>query len=156
MKLAALHPQLLGNWSGESLLWMSADAAPLASPSRLSVTLVAMGRFLSLGYTWVYEGKPQEGLLIVGDHNQQSLATAGWVDSWHQSGKVMHCVGSVEGEGFAVTGGYAAPPGPDWGWRLSVTASSVEELVLEMHNVPPGGEPELAVRGRYRRSKDGL
>ncbi len=155
MKLAALHPQLLGTWSGESLLWMGPDAEPLPSASRLVVAPAGMGRFLTLSYTWLYEGKPQEGLLLVGDHNNASTATAAWVDSWHQSGKVMHCVGAATDTGFAVSGSYPAPPGPDWGWRLSVRCPAADELLFEMHNVPPGGPAELAVRVAYRRTATG-
>lgn len=151
MKLAALHPQLLGHWAGESQLWMSPSEPPLASHSTMEVTPAANGKFLTLRYTWVYENQEQQGLLLVGDGNKESLATAAWVDSWHQSGKVMQLVGAVQGETLAVTGHYAAPPGPDWGWRLSVQVSAAGELVLEMHNVPPGGEAELAVRAVYRR-----
>lgn len=151
MRLATLHPQLLGHWSGESHLWMDPSQPPLASPSRMAVTPTANGKFLSLSYDWVYEGKEQQGLLLVGDGNKDSVATAAWVDSWHQSGKVMQLIGAVAGETLSVTGHYAAPPGPDWGWRLSVHVSAAGELVLEMHNVPPGGEAELAVRAVYRR-----
>lgn len=152
MKLAALHVQLLGDWQGESQLWMNPSEPPLTSPSTMRVSPVANGRFLTLNYTWAYEGQPQQGLLLVGDHNKDAIATASWVDAWHQSSKVMQCLGAVAGEGFSVSGHYAAPPGPDWGWRLSVSATPDGGLLFEMHNVPPDGAPELAVRAAYRRS----
>lgn len=153
MKLAALHSQLLGDWVGENRLWMNPAEPPLVSASTLTVATTAQGKFLTLAYTWAFEGKPQDGLMLVGDDNKNSIATAGWVDSFHQSGKVMQCQGSADGAGFAVSGHYAAPPGPDWGWRLSVNASAAGELIFEMHNVPPGGEPELAVRAVYQRPR---
>jgi hypothetical protein len=46
-----------------------------------------------------------------------------------------------------VRGSYAAPPGPDWGWRTDVTPNA-ERLRVVMHNVWPeaqGGKEELAV-----------
>ena len=153
MKLAALHSQLLGDWLGESRLWMNPAEPPLVSPTTLTAAATAQGKFLTLAYTWVFEGKPQDGLLLVGDNNKETIASAGWVDSFHQSGKVMQCLGRVEDSGFAVSGHYPAPPGPDWGWRLSVNASAGGELIFEMHNVPPGGDAELAVRAIYQRKK---
>ncbi|MES2685131.1 MAG: DUF1579 family protein [Pseudomonadota bacterium] len=152
MTIPTLHPQLLGDWLGENLLWMNPAEPPLASHSKMTVATTAQGKFITLAYTWAYEGKPQDGLLLIGDGNQHGIASAGWVDSFHQSGKVMHCTGSASPTGFAVTGAYAAPPGPDWGWRLSVNASVTGELILEMHNLPPGGEAELAVRAVYQRA----
>ncbi|MES2884397.1 MAG: DUF1579 family protein [Pseudomonadota bacterium] len=153
MKLAALHSQLLGDWIGENQLWLDPKEPPQVSPSTLTVAPTAQGKFLTLAYTWAFEGKVQEGLLLVGDNNKDSIASAGWVDSFHQSGKVMQCIGSVEGSGFAVSCHYPAPPGPDWGWRLSVNASAAGELIFEMHNVPPGGDAELAVRAVYQRPR---
>lgn len=151
MTLAALHPQLLGNWVGENQLWMNPAEPPLTSPSTLTVASTARGRFLTLAYTWAFNEKPQDGLLLIGAPKAGETATAGWVDSFHQSGKVMHCTGQATDRGVHVTGHYAAPPGPDWGWSLSVNASAAGELIFEMHNIPPGGAPELAVRAVYQR-----
>ena len=151
MKLAALHPQLLGEWAGESLLWLDPTGLPLTSPSTMRIEPAANGRFLTLIYTWAYENKAQQGLLLVGDGNPEAIATASWVDSFHQSGRVMQCIGAAHGEDFSVCGHYAAPPGPDWGWQLSVDVSAAGELIFQMHNVPPGGAAELAVRAVYQR-----
>ena len=52
MTLAALHPQLLGDWVGENQLWMNPAEPPLTSPSTLTVASTAQGRFLTLAYTW--------------------------------------------------------------------------------------------------------
>ena len=152
MHIPTLHPQLLGRWQGENQLWMNPAEPPLSSASTMTVASTAQGKFITLAYTWDFQGKPQDGLLLVGDHNSEGQASAGWVDSFHQSGRVMHCIGSASGSGFAITGSYAAPPGPDWGWCLSVTISADGELIFEMHNIPPGQAPELAVRAVYRRA----
>jgi hypothetical protein len=54
----------------------------------------------------------------------------------------------------SVRGTYAAPPGPDWGWRIDVTPDG-DKLRIEMHNVWPeeqGGKEELAVEAVYGRA----
>ena len=152
MTLAAKHPQLLGDWVGSKQLWMNPAEPPLTSPSTLTVATTAQGRFLTLAYTWAFGDQPQDGLLLIGAPKADEPATAGWVDSFHQGSKVMHCSGQATDSGVSVTGHYAAPPGPDWGWSLSVNASVTGELILEMHNIPPGGAPELAVRAVYGRA----
>lgn len=151
MTLTALHPRLLGDWVGENRLWMNPTEPPLTSRSTLTVASTAQGRFLTLAYTWTFNDQPQDGLLLIGAPKAGEPASAGWVDSFHQSGKVMSCSGQATDTGVCVTGHYAAPPGPDWGWSLSVKASATGELIFEMHNIPPGGAPELAVRAVYRR-----
>ena len=152
MALIALQPQLLGQWAGEKQLWLAPNDPPLISPSTLIASTAALGKFLCLSYSWAYSGKPQQGLLLVGDENGQSTASAAWVDSWHQSGSVMHCLGSSHARGFSVLGHYAAPPGPDWGWRCSLELTADELLQFEMHNVQPGEAEQLAVRAIYRRT----
>lgn len=146
MKLKSLHDALLGDWSGEKSLWFDPKAAPHAvCASTLSVATEALGQFLALRYRWSFEGKPQEGLLLVGNDNAKDTVSAAWVDSFHSSGTVMQFVGSATEDGFEVLGSYAAPPGPDWGW--SITLKRVDERRLEvlMHNIEPGKAPERAV-----------
>jgi len=77
--------------------------------------------------------------------------SAAWVDSFHCGGTVMHCRGEARANGFLVLGSYAAPPGPDWGWNLALQRLPAGGLELLMHNIPPGGSPELAVRILWER-----
>ena len=52
---------------------------------------------------------------------------------------------------LSVRGTYAAPPGPDWGWRIDVTPAG-DTLRVVMYNVWPqeqGGKEELAVEAEY-------
>jgi hypothetical protein len=49
-------------------------------------------------------------------------------------------------------GSYPAPPGPDWGWRITLSAPESGPLSLVMHNLPHAGEEDLAVRAEYVRA----
>jgi hypothetical protein len=68
--------------------------------------------------------------------------------------KVMACAGVVPDAGVIdVRGTYAAPPGPDWGWRIQIEAElQAGLLVLLMYNVHPDGKEDLAVQATHRRS----
>lgn len=152
MSLLNIQERLLGVWTGENLLrtpWLTPPEH--FSPSRLSVGPAAAGTFLVFSYTWSHDNVPQEGLLLLGNDEQQNVATAAWADSWHMSSKVMSCEGAINDVGVIdLRGSYEAPPGPDWGWRI-VISSAGDSLEMVMYNVTPEGAEELAVRANYRR-----
>ena len=66
--------------------------------------------------------------------------------------ELVCCQGGVDPTGVvAVKGSYAAPPGPDWGWEIIIEPDARGGFALSMYNIPPGGEPELAVEAKYTR-----
>jgi hypothetical protein len=108
-----------GAWRGDNRLYESPDGPSHDSPSTATVTPILGGRFVRMSYTWAYQGQPKEGELLIGYEAKSGAATAHWVDSWHMSDKAMACRGAVGPDGaIDVRGTYAAPPGPDWGWRI--------------------------------------
>jgi hypothetical protein len=116
------------------------------------VGLEAMGCFLSVRYTWQFEGDPQEGLLLLGWEGARGPVQAAWVDSWHNGDRMMLCRGETGASGGAsVLGSYPAPEGPDWGWRVAVEPGPGDSLRIAMFNIPPGIEEMLAVEGVYSR-----
>lgn len=153
MNLTDLQDRLLGEWSGNNVLRLSwLTPSDFHSASTMTVARVAKGKFLSFAYTWSHENVAHEGFLLVGYDEKQKLATAAWVDSWHQSGKVLPLEGTIDEHGvISVKGFYEAPPGPDWGWRIVITPKSENEFQLVMINRPPEGEEDLAVQAEYMR-----
>ena len=153
MTLTDLQNNLAGSWAGTNLLRLSwLTPTDYVSPTDLKVATAAKGKFLTLAYTWSHENIPQEGLLLLGYDNNQAVATAAWVDSWHQSNKVMLCQGTIDQQGtIDLRGWYAAPPDPDWGWRIVIKATTRRDLQITMYNCSPAGEEELAVQAEYKR-----
>lgn len=151
MTLAELKDQLIGEWTGTNLLRLEPGTPDRITPSDLIVSTVAGGKFISLAYTWSFDGTPQEGFMILGYDKSDGLATAGWGDSWHQSGRVMLSEGVLHDSGeFDVKGYYSVGGHPPWGWRTTLKATSTG-LLLEMYNCEPDAPEELAVRGEYSR-----
>ena len=68
--------------------------------------------------------------------------------------KAMVCAGPrPDALTLAVQGSYAAPPGPDWGWRIEITPEPAGALRIKMYNIWPGGAQEaLAAEATYTRS----
>ena len=142
-----------GSWRGTNRLQDPHTNASGDSPSSLVVTPVLRGRFVRLDYTWAYHEKPQEGSRLVGRDAQSGEVTAHWIDSWHMSDKVMACRGAAADSGaLSVRGSYAAPPGPDWGWRMTITPDDRGTLRVVMYNVTPDEQEELAVDAAYTRA----
>jgi hypothetical protein len=154
MKLSDLHARLLGAWQGEKRLWMEGEGGPVfTSASRLVVTPVAKGSFLSFAYSWAFDGKAQEGLLIVGNDNEAGTASAAWGDSFHMNARLMVSEGGVEAPGVvSLSGHYAAPPGPDWGWRITLDLPAPDGLRIVMHNIEPSSAAHLAVQADFTRA----
>jgi Protein of unknown function (DUF1579) len=145
-----------GSWQGPSTLQDPMNNIAEESASALTVTPVLGGRFVRLDYTWSYQGAPQEGSLLLGVHPKTAAASVHWIDSWHMGHVGMACTGrALEGaeNTLSVRGSYAAPPGPDWGWRIDLAAPEDGSLRLTMFNVwPEGGREELAVAAIYTRA----
>lgn len=155
MHLSDLQDRLLGEWTGTNLLRLSwLTPSDFHSPSTMKISSVAKGKFLAFTYTWSHENAAHEGYVLVGYDEKQKVATAAWVDSWHQSTKVLSCQGTIDEHGvISLKGFYEAPPGPDWGWRIVLTPKSDKELQLVMINCTPEGEEDLAVQADYERAQ---
>ncbi|HSK76202.1 MAG TPA: DUF1579 family protein, partial [Thermoanaerobaculia bacterium] len=99
-----------------------------------------------------YNEAPQEGSLLIGFNKKTETITAHWIDSFHNGNNVMACTGpKPDGPSLSVQGSYAAPPGPDWGWRIRITPDG-DALRIVMHNLwPEGGQEDLAVEATYTR-----
>lgn len=152
MTVEALKPALIGEWVGTKQLYFSPPPAPaISSPSKLSIAPVAGGSFLQFDYDWTYEGETQNGVLLFG-YDEENAASAAWIDSFHMSSKIMSCTGTAADGSAALQGSYAAPPGPDWGWRIAIRTVSANELQMVMHNISPEGQEDLAVQIDYMRA----
>jgi hypothetical protein len=122
----------------------------ITSQSTAIIAPVAGGAFLQLSYDWTYESETQSGVLLFG-YDEENAASAAWVDSFHMSSKIMFCTGTAADGSTDLRGSYAAPPGPDWGWRITIRSISADEMQLVMHNIHPEGQEDLAVQLDYTR-----
>lgn len=147
--------KLVGEWSGTNKLHLSwlADS-PFESESKASIDFSAKGIFLKIEYDWFYEGKLQEGLILLGKEKSSDLIKSFWIDSWHLSDKFMVSEGTIKNSGsISVKGYYAVPNHPDWGWRTLIRSEDANSFKLIMYNVSPEGEESLAVEADYLRKK---
>lgn len=147
-KLAALA----GKWKGTNRLNQSWLPDPIAeSPSTADVSRRLNGQFLEIAYTWEFEGKLQEGLLILGGDNKSDAVNAFWTDSWHLAHQVMLCEGTAADNGsISVKGYYKVPDHPDWGWRTEIIPAA-DSFKYVMWNVSPDGDEELATETEFVR-----
>jgi hypothetical protein len=147
--------QLAGEWTGAKQLWLNPTDPGRQCAATASVGTAAQGQFLTIRYTWAVDDQPQDGLLLLGSETPDALPTAVWIDSWHMAHQFMLCAGESVGENrAAVRGAYAAPPGPDWGWRIAVEADGAAQFRLIMHIITPDGDEALAVLASFARQTE--
>jgi hypothetical protein len=144
---------LTGTWQGTYSLQDPFSNLAVESASTARVTSILGGRFVRLDYTWEYETQPQEGSILFGYEGDSDKITAHWIDSWHMGDKVMVCRESDHDRTLiSVLGGYAAPPGPDWGWRTTIEPTETPNgFRMTMYNITPDGQEELAIGVTYRK-----
>jgi hypothetical protein len=144
---------LVGDWQGTNQLHVPWMPEPLKkSDSRAIVRSKMNGQFLSIEYTWSFEGDPQEGILILGCDPKSDAVQAVWTDSWHSKDVLMLCNGNTVGDNkISVTGYYAVPENPDWGWRTEIIKGA-DSFRYVMYNVSPEGEEQVAVETDFKRA----
>ncbi len=143
---------LVGDWKGTNRLHVPWMPEPLKeSESRATVRSKMNGQFLSVEYTWAFEGEPHEGMLILGCDPKSDAVQAVWTDSWHSKDVLMLCNGSRTSDGrISVTGQYSVPDHPDWSWRTEIVPQG-EKFRYAMYNISPEGEEEIAVETDFER-----
>lgn len=144
MMISDTFLNLTGEWQGINRLWLN-PSEPVRE-SGITAVLQAVGnqQFLQLQYKWSFEAQPQEGVLLIGQNSQGSSAV--WVDSWHMQDQMMQLTGEAQADGsLQVAGSYAAPPGPDWGWRIALIPNTNTQWTLQMYNITPDGQAFLSV-----------
>lgn len=138
---------LAGEWTGSNRLHLG-DWHPEKpihdSDATASVRERVGGQFLEIAYTWVYEDKIREGLLILGGDNKTDTVNAFWTDSWHLAHQAMLCNGTETDGTVSVNGTYKVDGHPDWGWRTEIIPGS-DKFRYNMYNVSPEGDEQIAV-----------
>ena len=140
-----------GSFVGKSTLhmpWMPEGQRQETSESKLHMEFDREAAFATITYTWSYQGKEKEGLILIAGNEDGSDVTMGWSDSWHQSGGVLHLHGSVKDESVNCKGSYSVPGHPDWGWRIEFKPGK-NSLAMKMFNISPEGEEGIAVDAEY-------
>ena len=142
-----------GLWNGKSLLnlpFLPQDKQVSESQSTLHIDTDGHDAFATIAYTWAYEGKRQEGTILLCASEHGNTVQLGWVDSWHQNTSVMHLNGEVAKSGLLKAKGTYVAGKEAWGWTIAFRREE-DGLNLEMENVKPTGEAVWAVRTVYGR-----
>ncbi len=147
MSIPVKLQQLVGDWKGGNRLHLGEwGPTPLHESTGTAVVRERNnGQFLEIAYTWEYDGKAQEGVIILGGDNKTDAVNAFWTDSWHMAHNLMLCSGTESADGVvSVKGTYKVEGHPDWGWRSEIFATEIG-FEYKMFNVTPDGDESIAV-----------
>jgi hypothetical protein len=143
---------LPGHWKGTSRLFFEGDQYD--SLSTADIHSIIQSQFINISYTWEIENESQDGQITFLASIAKTPTIATWLDSWHMRNKIMVCEGTMNPAGtVSLLGSYAAPPSPDWGWRIEIELQNEVLLVIRMLNISPEGEEELAVLAQYHKDE---
>ncbi len=158
-----------GEWRGSSRLYGPGPGKVEDSASTLQVVPMLRDTFVRLDYDWVLEGAPQQGSLLLGVDPAPRVISCHWIDTFHYGRSVMVLSGRTDADasdtglgpasdpqwgqewGVEVRGSYPAPPGVDWGWRITITCDA-DALQVAMFNIAPDGVEYPAVEAAYARA----
>jgi hypothetical protein len=142
-----------GKWAGNTKTWF--DPAILAdeSPSEGSFKPLFDGRFMQFEYRSSMQGKPFEGIMIIGYHIKDNKLQMSWVDTFHMGTGIMLSEGEADGNNLSVTGYYGTggEEPQTWGWRTTFEKNGSDELVIRAFNITPEGEESLATETIFKR-----
>jgi hypothetical protein len=144
---------LTGKWTGKNRLNLSWEPDPIKeSDSTADVTTRAGDTCIEIAYTWQFEGKQQDGFIVLAEDANSDKSNAVWTDSWHSANVLMNCSGNVSERGVANLKGYYKVEGhPDWGWRTEIVPNG-DKFKYLMFNVTPEGHEEWAVEMEFTRA----
>ncbi len=147
-KLAAMA----GNWTGTCKVWFGPDTLADESAVEASIRPALGGRFLIHEYRSTFQGKPLEGIALIGfdlSSNEYQLA---WADSFHMSTGIMFSVGKND-DGLQVLGSYSGgEPAERWGWQTEIGLDVNDRLIMTAYNISPAGESVKATEAIFTRT----
>lgn len=126
-----------GNYRGPNLLWFQDPNKPEESVSIVEV------KETEINYDWQFRGKPQKGHMTF--RIKGNAVEVDWVDTWHAADG-FKCVGTHAQEEMKFLCTYGDGTGADWGWRTELSMPSADQFLIEMFNITPKGEEQIAVR----------
>lgn len=149
-----LFSQMEGSWEGMARTWFDPNELSDESPVQANMRLILGGRFLMIGYAGSMQGRPLEGLMIIGKQLTTDKFQCVWLDSFHTGTDMMFSESKRNADVLSVLGTYVYA-GPEkeeiWGWRTKIELLNNDELLITAFNVTPAGEESKATEVLFKR-----
>lgn len=148
---------LAGAWRGSNTVFFDPTAPPVdSSEIHGGIELIAGEKLFEFAYNSNFQGKTIDGKLIVSYDPKLEQCLMSWVDSFHNSQRIMQLAGDRGNASGRLTafGEYPAGESLNWGWRIELLPSEmtdidghsqIDALLIRHFNVPPDEVDQQAV-----------
>lgn len=143
--------RLDGEWRGVSRVWFEPNILADESACMGTIRSVLNGMFIIHEYRTSLQGKPVEGIAIIGHSLGENKYQSAWIDSFHNGTAIMFSENNKPQMPFSVLATYGDVP--KWGWRTKIEIHNNDKFTITMFNIAPEGKDEKAVEVEYERLK---
>ncbi|MBM4130986.1 DUF1579 domain-containing protein [bacterium] len=141
-----------GRWNVAGRIWNEPGGAPVHSRGESRLEMVLGGRFLQERHKGRVDGRPYEGLGLLGYDNADSTFTAVWVDDLGTRTAILSGRAGAPGEPVELRGAVTDPAsGRALSLRLVITWNGAEGQRWEYHGAPEGFEEARLMELVYTR-----
>lgn len=148
----AFLSQRAGRWDVAGRIWNDPAGEPATSTGESRLEMVLGGRFLQERHKGEADGRPYEGLGLLGFDNADSSVTAVWMDNLGTRTAVLSGRAGLPGDPLELRGAFTDPAsGRLVSLRLVITWTSPREHRWTYHGAPEGFDEALMMELTYTR-----
>lgn len=145
--------QLQGSWKGTIKSWFGTEEPVDESEISGNIKSVLDGRFALYEYKSFFQGKPTEGIALIGYFIKEDKFQFAWADTLHTCTSIMFSESTPLAQKFEVHGIYNGNENPPrtWGWKTMIEILEDNTLEIVCYIKSPQGIEHISTHAVLKR-----